>query len=73
MDARLLKLPLALLLAFGVAAGASAQTRSGQDAATLPVWNSASGKVPLMMVMGYSMFWTCSRICSIKTLSSMAA
>lgn len=51
MDARLLKLPLALLLAFGVAAGASAQTRTGQDAATLPVWNSASGKVEAYLLL----------------------
>lgn len=51
MDARLLNLPLAVLLALGVATGASAQSRARQDAATLPVWNSASGKVEAYLLL----------------------
>ncbi len=51
MPTRLLKLPIALLLAFGVAAGASAQSRGKQDQAVLPVWNNASGKLEALLVL----------------------
>lgn len=60
MSARLLSLPLALLLALGAVAGASAQshgTRAGnaalnrRDQAVLPVWNNASGKLEALLVL----------------------
>lgn len=51
---RLLRLPLALLLAFGVAAGAQAQSTgpaSRKDAEVLPVWNNASGKLEAVLLL----------------------
>ncbi|MEP6906571.1 MAG: hypothetical protein ABI858_01105 [Pseudoxanthomonas sp.] len=55
MKLRLLHLPLALLLAFGVAAGAQAQSRKPQaskrDPAVLPVWNNTSGKVEAVLLL----------------------
>jgi hypothetical protein len=56
MSSRLLQLPLALLLALGVATGASAQarTKATPDAhgqAVLPVWNNASGKLEAVLVL----------------------
>jgi hypothetical protein len=54
MLSRLLRTPLALLLAFGVAAGASAQTTqsAGKHGQTvLPVWNNVSGKVEALLVL----------------------
>lgn len=45
----LLRLPLALLLAFGAVAGAHAQ--SARDAAVLPVWNQASGKLEAVLLL----------------------
>lgn len=58
MPTRLLRLPLALLLALGVAAGAHAQ-QTGQshrsasrgDATVLPVWNNASGKLEAVLLL----------------------
>lgn len=48
----LARLPLAVLLAFGVAAGAHAQsTAKSRDAAVLPVWNQASGKVEAVLLL----------------------
>jgi hypothetical protein len=55
MSVRLLQLPLALLLAFGVATGAFAQGRGKQaanpDQTVLPVWNNASGKLEALLVL----------------------
>jgi hypothetical protein len=56
MSARLLQLPLALLLAFGLAAIAQAQPRGkpGTDKSSqtvLPVWNNASGKLEALLVL----------------------
>jgi len=56
MSARLLQLPLALLLAFGLATGVSAQTRAKStpkrhEQAVLPVWNNASGMLEAMLVL----------------------
>ena len=52
MNSGLLRLPLALLLAFGVAAGAHAQSSTaGDDAAWLPVWNKSSGKLESFLVL----------------------
>ena len=61
MSARLLKLPLALLLALGVVTGASAQTpgaqapgkqsRAKHEQTVLPVWNNASGKLEALLVL----------------------
>jgi hypothetical protein len=56
MSPRLLQLPLALLLAFGVAAAAPAQAldKSAGDPAkqtVLPVWNNASGKLEALLVL----------------------
>jgi hypothetical protein len=52
MSARLLHLPLALLLALGVASGAAAQSagRHG-DQTVLPVWNDISGKFEAYLVL----------------------
>lgn len=48
----LARLPLTVLLAFGVAAGAHAQsTAKNRDAAVLPVWNQASGKVEAVLLL----------------------
>lgn len=48
----LARLPLAVLLAFGVAAGAQAQsTAKNRDAAVLPVWNQATGKVEAVLLL----------------------
>ena len=55
MKQRLLHLPFALLLAFGVAAGAQAQAKKPQaskrDPAVLPVWNNTSGKVEAVLLL----------------------
>lgn len=51
MYTRLLRLPITLLLALGVAAGAHAQTKARQDAAVLPVWNQASGKLEAVLLL----------------------
>ena len=53
MRPRLLQLPFALLLAFGVTAGASAQSRPPGSAAptVLPVWNKASGKLEAVLLL----------------------
>jgi hypothetical protein len=55
MSVRLMQLPLALLLAFGVATGASAQARGktgdAHGQAVLPVWNNASGKLEAVLVL----------------------
>ena len=53
MHARLLRLPLALLLALGVAAGAHAQASSKPrtDSTVLPVWNQASGKLEAYLLL----------------------
>jgi hypothetical protein len=50
MLSRLLQLPLALLLALGVASGAAAQS-TRHDQTVLPVWNNASGKVEALLVL----------------------
>ena len=55
MSVRLLQLPLALILALGVATGVSAQSRdrhTDKHAQTvLPVWNNASGKLEALLVL----------------------
>jgi hypothetical protein len=56
MSARLLQIPLALVLALGVATGAAAQSRNkpatdGSTQTVLPVWNNASGKLEAMLVL----------------------
>jgi hypothetical protein len=52
MSARLLQLPLALLLALGSITGVAAQTRGKAAAQTvLPVWNNASGKLEALLVL----------------------
>lgn len=51
MPARLLRLPMFLLLALGVAAGAHAQAKARPDAAVLPVWNQASGKLEAVLLL----------------------
>ena len=56
MSTRFLQLPLALLLALGMATGVSAQTRAKSvtnrhDQAVLPVWNNANGKLEALLVL----------------------
>ena len=54
MKQRLPYLPFALLLAFGVAAGAHAQSKaqpSKRDSTVLPVWNNTSGKVEAVLLL----------------------
>lgn len=52
MHSRLLRLPLALILALGVAAGAHAQsTRARSDAAVLPIVNQTSGKLEAVLLL----------------------
>ena len=51
MHSRLLRLPLALLLALGVAAGAHAQTNKRGDATVLPILNQASGKLEAVLLL----------------------
>ncbi|ALJ29015.1 MULTISPECIES: hypothetical protein [Stenotrophomonas] len=48
-----LRLPLALLIALGVATGAHAQSkpRAPQDSTVLPVWNKGSGKVEALLYL----------------------
>ncbi len=48
-----LRLPLALLIALGVATGAHAQSkpRSTPDSTVLPVWNKGSGKVEALLYL----------------------
>jgi hypothetical protein len=50
MSKRLRKLPMAFLLALGIAASAGAQSRH-DDSAWLPVWNNASGKLEAYLVL----------------------
>ncbi len=51
MSSWLLKSSLALLLAFGAAAGAAAQTQQDADGTWLPVWNQSSGKIEAYLVI----------------------
>lgn len=52
MKPRLAQLSLSLLLAFGAAAGAHAQTLPGKrDQAVLPVWNQSSGKIEALLLL----------------------
>lgn len=55
MRTRLLPLPLALLLAFGAATGAHAQstapTTTAPDSTVLPIWNNASGKLEAVLLL----------------------
>ena len=51
MKGRLTKTAFSLLLTLCVAAGAAAQSRSGNDSAWLPVWNKASGKLEAYLVL----------------------
>lgn len=52
MHKRLLRLPLALLLALGVAAGAHAQsTKPRSDATVLPILNQTSGKLEAVLLL----------------------
>lgn len=52
MKPRPAKFALSLLLAFGVAAGAHAQTPAGKrEQAVLPVWNQSSGKVEALLLL----------------------
>lgn len=52
MCARLLLMPLALLLALGVAAGANAQSaKSRSDATVLPILNQTSGKLEAVLLL----------------------
>ena len=52
MKARLLQLPIALLLALGVATGAAAQSTARRgDQTVLPVWNDTSGKFEAYLVL----------------------
>lgn len=51
MPIRLLQLPLALLLALGVATGAAAQSTDKREQTVLPVWNNASGKLEALLVL----------------------
>jgi hypothetical protein len=55
MSVRLLQLPLALILALGVASGVSAQSRGKyvdkHEQTVLPVWNNASGKLEALLVL----------------------
>jgi len=48
---RPIQLSLALMLAFGVATGAAAQSAPRHDQTVLPVWNNASGKVEALLVL----------------------
>jgi hypothetical protein len=48
---RRIHIALALLLAFGAATGAHAQSLPNGDKTVLPVWNSASGKVEAVLVL----------------------
>lgn len=50
MFSRLLQLPFALVLALGVATGATAQS-ARHDQTVLPVWNNASGKIEALLVL----------------------
>lgn len=57
MKLRCLRLPFALLLALGVAAGAHAQSRTqgktapSRNATALPVWNNTSGEVEAVLLL----------------------
>ena len=52
MYTHLLRLPLALMLAFGIASGAHAQsTGPRKDAEMLPVWNNTSGKLEAILLL----------------------
>lgn len=54
MNPRLLRLPLALMLALGAATGAHAQSKqqgTQRDTTVLPVWNHTSGKVEAVLLL----------------------
>ena len=54
MKSPVLRLPLILLLALGVATGAHAQSKSApskRDSTVLPVWNNTSGKVEAVLLL----------------------
>lgn len=54
MKLRLLHLPFVLLLAYGVVAGAHAQSKTPplkRDSTVLPVWNNTSGKVEAVLLL----------------------
>ena len=54
MKTPVLRLPLILLLALGVATGAHAQSKSApskRDSTVLPVWNNTSGKVEAVLLL----------------------
>ena len=51
MRLTLRRLPLLLTLAFGVVAGAHAQSRTGSDRVELPVWNKSSGAIEAVVVL----------------------
>ncbi|MFP7722111.1 XOO1806 family protein [Lysobacter sp. A3-1-A15] len=53
MNTRSLQLPLALLLAFGLAGGAHAQSGGSAraDSTVLPVWNKASGNLEAVLLL----------------------
>ena len=54
MKSPVLRLPLILLLALGVATGAHAQSKaapSKRDSTVLPVWNNTSGKVEAVLLL----------------------
>lgn len=51
MHSRLLRLPVTLLLALGVAAGAHAQSAKASDATVLPVVNQSSGKLEAVLLL----------------------
>ena len=54
MKTPVLRLPLILLLALGVATGAHAQSKaapSKRDSTVLPVWNNTSGKVEAVLLL----------------------
>ncbi len=46
-----LRLPLALMIAFGAVAGVHAQSKAKTDGTVLPVWNRGSGKVEALLYL----------------------
>jgi hypothetical protein len=51
MHARLLSLPVLILLALGAATTAHAQSKAGRDRVELPIWNKSSGQFEGMVVL----------------------